>query len=173
MREEAAAIAVEYLWQADGPLRGDRGVCGDLAAAMLAAEGCLRGGARSVVIDEATPGLVTDSMDDGYCRTGRAWRARAADDGIAWVPPQPTAAEAAHGRNLKWPRVYSAALARIEDRSLKPGEVVSIADLGPEFRVGRKTVAKAVAALEAEGLLERRPGIGYVVLERAGPEPAR
>ena len=81
------------------------------------------------------------------------------------------AAERARGRNLKWLAVHEALSARLRDGTLKPGDRPSIADLAPEFKVGERTAAKALALLQAEGFLERRKGIGYVVLERAGPEP--
>ena len=67
--------------------------------------------------------------------------------------------------NEKHPAVAAAVRGRIADGTLGPGAVASIADLAPELGVGRKTVAKALAALAAEGLLERRRGVGYVVAE--------
>lgn len=70
--------------------------------------------------------------------------------------------------NLKWPRVAAAVRGRIAEGTLKPGSVASIAKLGPELGVKRRTAAKALAALEAEGLLERRIGVGYVVLPPRG-----
>jgi DNA-binding GntR family transcriptional regulator len=75
------------------------------------------------------------------------------------------------GVNLKWPRVAEEVRGRIADGTLKPGSVASIAKLGPDLGVKRNTVAKALVALEAEGLLERRTGIGYVVLEQPGRPP--
>jgi len=69
----------------------------------------------------------------------------------AWIP------------NLKHPAITEAVRGRIAGGTLKPGRRVSIGDLAPEMLVSRKTAAKALVALEAEGLLERRPGIGYVV----------
>lgn len=74
--------------------------------------------------------------------------------------------------NLKWPRVAEEVRGRIADGTLKPGAVASIAVIGPELGVKRKTVAKALVSLEAEGLLERRPGVGYVVLGQPGRQPA-
>lgn len=69
----------------------------------------------------------------------------------------------------KWPAITEAVRGRIADGSIKPGAVVSIAVLGPEFGVARKTAARALVALVAEGLLERRRGVGYVVTEAAAP----
>lgn len=77
----------------------------------------------------------------------------------AWIP------------NLKWPAVAGAVRDRIADGTLKPGAVASIGRLAPEFRVSRDTAARALAALEADGVLSRVPGVGYVVLEPPGPEP--
>lgn len=71
--------------------------------------------------------------------------------------------------NEKWPAVAEEARGRIADGTLQPGDVASIADLVPESGVSRKTVAKALVALVAEGLLERRRGVGYVVAE--APQP--
>lgn len=66
------------------------------------------------------------------------------------------------------PRVRAVVLGRIADGTLKPGEVASIAELAPVAGVSRKTAAKALVALVAEGLLERRRGVGYVVLPASG-----
>lgn len=71
--------------------------------------------------------------------------------------------------NEKWPAVAEEARGRIADGTLQPGDVASIADLVPEAGVSRKTVAKALVALVAEELLERRRGVGYVVAE--APQP--
>jgi DNA-binding GntR family transcriptional regulator len=70
--------------------------------------------------------------------------------------------------NEKWPAVAEAARGLIADGTLEPGMVASIADLVPESGVSRKTAAKALVALMAEGLLERRRGVGYVVLPSGG-----
>lgn len=67
------------------------------------------------------------------------------------------------------PRVRDLVLARIADGTLKPGMVASVAELGPAAGVSRKTAAKALAGLAAEGVLERRRGVGYVVTESARP----
>lgn len=71
--------------------------------------------------------------------------------------------------NLKWTAVRDALAARLRDGSLEPGWRTSIAELAPEFGVSRKTAAKALCALADEGLVKRRPGVGYVVTgESAG-----
>jgi DNA-binding GntR family transcriptional regulator len=70
--------------------------------------------------------------------------------------------------NRRWPEVAGTVRERIAGGTLEPGSVPSIARLCPELGVGRKTAARALSALEDEGLLERRPGIGYVVRARPG-----
>ena len=70
--------------------------------------------------------------------------------------------------NRKWPEAADAVRAMIGDGTLKPGAAAAIGDLCPGLGVGRRTAARALAALEAEGLVERQPGIGYVVLARPG-----
>jgi hypothetical protein len=80
--------AAVFLWQADGPLNGGRGVCGEAASARLAAECCLRRGtATAAVVEEAVPAVGTSTLAGIYCRTGEAWLAsRGPGGGIAWVP---------------------------------------------------------------------------------------
>jgi hypothetical protein len=82
------AAHTEYLWQADSADRGSRGICGDQAAARLAAEACMNTeGAPKALIRAATPGLGTAGLDDGWCPTGEAWlAARAPGGGIEWMP---------------------------------------------------------------------------------------
>ncbi len=77
-----------FLWQADSADHGSRGVCGDQAAARLAAEGCMNGeGATRALIRAATPGLEVGGLDDGWCPTGDAWLAEfAPGGGVTWVP---------------------------------------------------------------------------------------
>jgi hypothetical protein len=79
-------VSTEYLWQADGPEQGSRGVCGDQAAARLTAEGCMNGeGATQALIRAATPGLETAGLDDGWCPTGDAWLAVPIPGGVEWT----------------------------------------------------------------------------------------
>jgi DNA-binding GntR family transcriptional regulator len=47
---------------------------------------------------------------------------------------------------------------------------VSIKYLTQEHDVARQTAAKAVGLLAREGLLQRFPGIGYIVTRNAGRE---
>jgi hypothetical protein len=78
-----------FLWQADSDDLGSRGVCGDQAAARLAAEGCMsrKGGATKASIRAATPGLEVGGLDDGWCPTGDAWLAELTPGGgVTWVP---------------------------------------------------------------------------------------
>ena len=70
--------------------------------------------------------------------------------------------------NRKWPEAASALRGRIQDGTLQPGAAAVLGRLGPELGMSRRTAARALAALENEGLVERRPGIGYVVTARPG-----
>jgi DNA-binding GntR family transcriptional regulator len=70
--------------------------------------------------------------------------------------------------NRKWPEAAAAVRGRIEDGTLEPGSAAVLGGLCAELGVGRKTAARVLSALEGEGLVERRPGIGYVVLARPG-----
>lgn len=161
-----------WLWQADGPASGGRGISGDRLAARRAAEGRLLSGAAAVAwVDQAVTNIET-SLADGYYRVAR-WQARLGPGRRVWWAPVGGAGEGRLGRpeSLKWPAVALAVRRLIADGTLKPGDRASIADLGSGLRVGRKTAARALAALEAGGFLGRQAGVGYVVLERAGPEP--
>jgi GntR family transcriptional regulator len=54
--------------------------------------------------------------------------------------------------------------------ALRPGEALpSIRPLAEELRVNRNTVAKAYSELEAEGIIESRPGKGCFVSENHSP----
>jgi DNA-binding GntR family transcriptional regulator len=70
--------------------------------------------------------------------------------------------------NRKWPEAAAALRGRIQDGTLEPGAVALIGDLREELGIGDRTAARAMCALAAEGLVERRPGIGYVVTARPG-----
>lgn len=52
------------------------------------------------------------------------------------------------------------------DRVRKPGDRVSIKYLAQTYGYSRRTIGKALRLLEAEGLIRRYPGLGYVVQER-------
>jgi hypothetical protein len=72
-----------FLWRADSADHASRGVCGDQAAAMLAAEVCMnKEGATKALLRAATPGLETVGLDDGWCPTGDEWRAELAPGGV-------------------------------------------------------------------------------------------
>lgn len=61
-------------------------------------------------------------------------------------------------------RAIAAELRFAIEHDMQPGEPVgSIAELAAEYSVNRKTVRKALAALAAEGLIERVPGACYRV----------
>jgi hypothetical protein len=77
-----------WLWQADGPQMGVRGVVGDPGRARrLAAECLLSGVADSAVIEEAaTGGVGAQTLAAGYPRTGRRWLASVGARGrIQWT----------------------------------------------------------------------------------------
>jgi DNA-binding GntR family transcriptional regulator len=74
-------------------------------------------------------------------------------------------------------RAYAAIAADLRDQittgSLAPGmPVPSEATLSRTYGVVRNTVRRALAALEADGLIRTQPGRGRVVLDPAEPTPA-
>jgi DNA-binding GntR family transcriptional regulator len=74
-------------------------------------------------------------------------------------------------------RAYAAIAADLRDQittgSLAPGmPVPSEATLSRTYGVVRNTVRRALAALEADGLIRTQPGRGRVVLDPAEPAPA-
>jgi hypothetical protein len=158
-----------WLWQADGPASGGRGVSGDRLAARRAAEvRLLRGDAAEAVVEEAVTDLSPQTLAEGYRRTGPRWVAAAGPGPhVRWVPAQDPQRNAPPPRDLKWTAV--AAVISEQIAGMKPGDRVSIGELGPELRVGRKTAARALAELAAGGFLGREAGVGYVVLRQ--PEP--
>jgi DNA-binding GntR family transcriptional regulator len=60
-------------------------------------------------------------------------------------------------------RIAAAVRRQVDDGTLKPRDTVPIAALTREHGVSRKTAAKALGVLEAEGRLKRYPGLGYTV----------
>jgi hypothetical protein len=83
-----ADVSAVFLWQADGPEQGGRGVSGDREAARRAAEKLLRSGeATAAVIEEAELGLGTRALTFAYCPTGPRWQAMTGPRGrVRWVP---------------------------------------------------------------------------------------
>ncbi len=77
-----------FLWQADGPRQGGRGISGDCKAARRAAAECLRSGtATAATIEEATAEIGMRTLTDGYYPTGPRWQARVGAQGrVRWVP---------------------------------------------------------------------------------------
>jgi hypothetical protein len=77
-----------FLWQADGPRQGGRGISGDQASARRAAEGRLHSGqATAALIEEAVVGLGTRTLTFAYYPTGPRWRARVGAPGhVTWEP---------------------------------------------------------------------------------------
>jgi hypothetical protein len=83
----APPAVVHYLWQADSPTQGARGVCGEQWRARSRAEGCLLEGAPEAVIEVAAPGLGASSLAGCWCRTGEKWRASVGPGGgVEWIP---------------------------------------------------------------------------------------
>lgn len=76
-----------FPWQADGADRGVRGVSGDQVSAQEAAAKCLQSGeATTARIEAATTEIGTQTLIDGYRRTGEAWQALLSDGRVTWVP---------------------------------------------------------------------------------------
>jgi hypothetical protein len=77
-----------YLWQADGPRQGSRGICDVEQLARDAAADLLRSGQASfAVIEEAVPELGMRTLTAGYWCTGQRWQARVGAAGrVRWVP---------------------------------------------------------------------------------------
>ncbi len=63
----------------------------------------------------------------------------------------------------KYMRIADSIRSRIKEGKLGKRDLVSITYLTQEHDVARQTAAKAVGLLAREGLLDRFPGIGYIV----------
>jgi DNA-binding GntR family transcriptional regulator len=68
-------------------------------------------------------------------------------------------------------RVYAQLKAQIEAGTLAAGARLNIQRIADEYDVGRDTVQKAIGLLEADGLVERWPGLGWYVKETPGESP--
>jgi DNA-binding GntR family transcriptional regulator len=66
-------------------------------------------------------------------------------------------------RNVRHPRA-------IGEGTLRERDLVSIKYLSQEHDVARQTAAKALGLLAREGLVQRFPGIGFIVTRNAGRE---
>lgn len=78
---------IVWLWDACGPGRGGRGVTSDRERAVIAAEGCLRGGHAVVArVESALVISSTHSLTFGYLRTGEGLTGRGGDTGVRWEP---------------------------------------------------------------------------------------
>lgn len=77
-----------FLWQADGPRQGARGVCGSERRARRAAADLLRSGqASSATVEEAATELGQRTLTDGYYPSGLSWQGRLGARGrVRWVP---------------------------------------------------------------------------------------
>ncbi len=80
-----------FLWQADGPEQGARGVTDDQRRARRAAAGLLRDGqASSAVIEEAAAELGMRTLNADYYATGQRWQGRLGARGrVRWVTARP------------------------------------------------------------------------------------
>jgi DNA-binding GntR family transcriptional regulator len=73
---------------------------------------------------------------------------------------------------LKYVRLAAEVRGWLTSGRYRPGDrVPSIDALSAERGWSRPTCARALQALEAEGLLRRYPGAGYVVTRTAGDQP--
>lgn len=83
-----------FLWQADGPEQGARGVTdAQWLARRHAAAFLLTGQASSAVVQEAVTELGMRTLGDGYYATGPQWRGTVGDGGLVrWVPDKAGAA---------------------------------------------------------------------------------
>ena len=70
----------------------------------------------------------------------------------------------------KYVRIADGIRSRIREGRLGARDLVSIKYLSQEHDVARQTAAKALVLLAREGLLQRFPGIGYIVTRDAGRE---
>ena len=73
----------------------------------------------------------------------------------------------------KYVRIADGIRRRIKEGNLQQRDLVSIKYLSQEHDVARQTAAKALGLLEREGLVQRFPGIGYIVARDAGHERPR
>lgn len=62
-------------------------------------------------------------------------------------------------------RVYALLKAAIEGGELAPGTRLNIGLIADQNGVGRDSVKRALGMLEADGLTERWPGLGWYVKE--------
>ena len=79
--------AAAFLWQADGPTMGTRGVADDPRKARQLAAECLRSGsADSAEVEEALSDLGMRTLVGGYFRTGHRWRGQVGIGGrVRWT----------------------------------------------------------------------------------------
>jgi DNA-binding GntR family transcriptional regulator len=68
-----------------------------------------------------------------------------------------------------WVRITEDLRAKLGSGVINAGDTVSITHVSEEWGTSRQTVAKALRALEADGLIRRYPGVGYYVLSCGQP----
>ena len=65
-----------------------------------------------------------------------------------------------------WVRIAADLRDKLSSGVIAPGDTVSIRQLSGEWGTSRSPAAKALHALEVDGLIRRYPGVGYYVLRR-------
>jgi len=63
-----------------------------------------------------------------------------------------------------WVRIAAGVRDKLSSGAIAAGDSVSIAQLCEEWGSSRQTAAKALQALEDDGLIRRYPGVGYFAL---------
>jgi hypothetical protein len=81
-------VTAAFLWQADGPRQGARGVSDSRRRARRAAGDCLRAGhASTAVVVEAAAELGMRTLADSYYAIGQKWQGQLGARGrVRWVP---------------------------------------------------------------------------------------
>jgi DNA-binding GntR family transcriptional regulator len=72
-----------------------------------------------------------------------------------------------------WVRITEDLREKLRSGAIAPGDTVTIGQLSGQWGTSRSPAAKALHALEADGLVRRYPGIGYYVLSPRGQQEAR
>ena len=63
-----------------------------------------------------------------------------------------------------WVQITADLRGKLANGAIAAGDPLSITQLSEEWGSSRQTVAKALRALEGDGLIRRYPGVGYYVL---------
>ena len=65
-----------------------------------------------------------------------------------------------------WVRITDDLRQKLTSGTIAAGDTVSITQLSKQWGTSRQTAAKALQALERDGLVRRYPGLGYYALSR-------